>query len=85
MLKLGSGSSSPGLGMGDPSGMLPQHGLHSGFVPVLVSAFGVVSGVKPQLYADNFKCVSSDDEVLLEAVGFTNSCIQLVGQAPAPS
>ena len=42
-------------------------------------------GVKPQLYADNLKCVSSDDDDLLEAARFTNTYIRLVGQAPAPS
>ena len=41
-------------------------------------------GVKPQLHADNLKCVSSDDDDLLEAARFTNICIRLVGQAPAP-
>ena len=41
--------------------------------------------VKPQLYADNLKCVSSDDYDLLEAARFTNKYIRLVGQAPAPS
>ena len=44
-----------------------------------------VQGIKPQLHADNLKCVSSDDDVLLEAAKFTNTYIQLVGQAPAPS
>ena len=38
-------------------------------------------GVKPQLYADNLKCVSSDDDDLLEAARFTNRYIRLVGQA----
>ena len=42
-------------------------------------------GVKPQLYADNLKCVSSDDDDLSEAARFTNTYIRLVGQAPAPS
>ena len=41
-------------------------------------------GVKPQLHADNLKCVSSDDDDLLEAARFTNTYIRLVGQTPAP-
>ena len=41
--------------------------------------------VKPQLYADNLKGVSSDDDDLLEAARFTNTKIRLVGQTPAPS
>ena len=42
-------------------------------------------GVKPQLYADNLKCVSGEPDDLLEAAKFTNTYIRLVGQAPAPS
>ena len=42
-------------------------------------------GVKPQLYADNLKCVSSNDDDLLEAAQVTNTHIRLVGQTPAPS
>ena len=42
-------------------------------------------GVKPKLYADNLKCVSNNDNDLLEAARFTNTCIRMVGQAPAPS
>ena len=42
-------------------------------------------GVKPQLYADNLKCVSSNDDDLLEAARFTKTYIRLVGQTPAPS
>ena len=42
-------------------------------------------GVKPQQYADNLRCVSSDNNDLLEAARFTNTYIRLVGQAPAPS
>ena len=41
--------------------------------------------VKPQLYADNLKCVSSDDGDLLEAATFTNTYVPLVGQTPAPN
>ena len=40
--------------------------------------------VKPQLYADNLKCVSSNDDDLLEAARFTSRYIRLVGQTPAP-
>ena len=42
-------------------------------------------GFKPQLYADNLKCVSGEADDLLEAARFTNTYIWLVGQAPAPS
>ena len=42
-------------------------------------------GVKPQLYADNLKCVSGEADDLLEAARFTSIYIRLVGQAPAPS
>ena len=42
-------------------------------------------GVKPQLYADNLKCVSGEADDLLEAAKCTNTYIRLVGQAPAPS
>ena len=41
-------------------------------------------GVKPQLYADNLKCASTDDADLLEAARSTNTYIRLVGQAPSP-
>ena len=41
--------------------------------------------VKPQLYADNLKCVSSSDDALLESARFTNKYIRLVGQTPALS
>ena len=42
-------------------------------------------GVEPQLYADNFKCVSGDPEALLRAAKFTTGYVSLVGQKPAPS
>ena len=42
-------------------------------------------GAKPQLYADNLKCVSGEADDLLEAARFTNTYIRLVGQAPASS
>ena len=42
-------------------------------------------GFKPQLYADNLKCVSSNDDDLFEAAWFTNTYIRLFGQTPAPS
>ena len=41
--------------------------------------------MKPQLYADKLKCVSSEAGDLLEEVRFTSTYIRLVGQAPAPS
>ena len=41
--------------------------------------------MKPQLYADNLKCVSGEADDLLEAARFSNTYIRLVGQAPAPS
>ena len=40
--------------------------------------------VKPQLYADDLKCVSSNDDDLLEAARFTSRSFRLVGQTPAP-
>ena len=42
-------------------------------------------GVRPQLYADNLKCVSRDPGVLLRAAKFTTGHVRLVGQEPAPS
>ena len=41
-------------------------------------------GVRPQLYADNLKCVSGDPGVLLRAARFTTGYVRLVGQEPAP-
>ena len=41
--------------------------------------------VRPQLYADNLKCVSRDPDLLLNAARFTTGYIRLVGQEPAPS
>ena len=46
---------------------------------------GALHGVKPQLYAENLKCVSSCEGDLLESARFTNKYIRLVGQTPAPS
>ena len=42
-------------------------------------------GVRPQLYADNLKCVSRDPGLLLRAARFTTGYVRLVGQEPAPS
>ena len=42
-------------------------------------------GVQPQLYADNFKCVSRNPDLLLRAARFTTGYVRLVGQEPAPS
>ena len=41
-------------------------------------------GVQPQLYADNFKCVSRDPDLLLNAARFTTGYVRLVGQELAP-
>ena len=46
---------------------------------------GAQCGVSPQLYADNFKCVSRDPDLLLRAARFTTGYDRLVGQEPAPS
>ena len=37
------------------------------------------------MYADNFKCLSRDPELLLHAARFTTQYVRLVGQEPAPS
>ena len=42
-------------------------------------------GVRPQLYADNLKCVSKNPDWLLNAARFTTGYVRLVGQEPAPS
>ena len=42
-------------------------------------------GVRPQLYADNLKCVSQDPDLLLSAARFTTGYVRLVGQELAPS
>ena len=41
--------------------------------------------VQPQLYADNIKCVSRDNDLLLNAARFTTGYVRLVGQELAPS
>ena len=41
-------------------------------------------GVRPQLYADNLKCLSRDPDLLLHAARFTTGYVRLVGQEPAP-
>ena len=46
---------------------------------------GAQCGVSPQLYADSFKCVSRDPDLLLRAARFTTGYVRLVGQEPAPS
>ena len=38
-------------------------------------------GVRPQLYADNLKCVSQDPGLLLHAARFTTGYVRLVGQS----
>ena len=42
-------------------------------------------GIRPQLFADNLKCVSRDPGLLLHAARFTSGYVRLVGQEPAPS
>ena len=42
-------------------------------------------GIRPQLYADNLKCLSSSPDLLLHAARFTTGYVRLVGQEPAPS
>ena len=44
-------------------------------------------GVRPQLYADNLKCLSGNPDLLLHAARFTMllGYVRLVGQEPAPS
>ena len=43
-----------------------------------------IPGVRPQLYADNLKCVSGSPAALLSAARFSNMKIRLVGQEAAP-
>ena len=43
-----------------------------------------IPGVRPQLYADNLKCVSGSPAALLSAARFTKMYICLVGQKAAP-
>ena len=43
-----------------------------------------IPGVRPQLYADNLKCVSGSPSAPLSAARFTNMYIRLVGQEAAP-
>ena len=40
---------------------------------------------RPQLYADNLKCVARNPCLLLRAARFTTGYVGLVGQEPAPS
>ena len=42
-------------------------------------------GVRPQLYADNLKCLSGNPDLLVHAARFTTGYVRLVGQEPAPS
>ena len=44
-----------------------------------------LDGVRPQLYADNLKCLSGNPDLLLHAARFTTKYVRLVGQEPAPS
>ena len=43
-----------------------------------------IPGVRPQLYADNLKCLSGSPAALLSAARFTHKYIRLVGQEAAP-
>ena len=43
-----------------------------------------IPGVRPQLYADNLKCVSGSPAALLSAARFASMYICLVGQEAAP-
>ena len=42
-------------------------------------------GVRPQLHADNLKCLSGNPDLLIHAARFTTVYVRLVGQEPAPS
>ena len=42
-------------------------------------------GIRPQLYADNLKCLSGNPDLLMHAARFTTDYVRLVGQEPAPS
>ena len=37
-------------------------------------------GVRPQLYADNLKCLSGSPDLLLHAARFTTGYVRLVGR-----
>ena len=43
------------------------------------------AGIRPQLYADNLKCLSDNPDLLLHAARFTTNYVRWVGQEPAPS
>ena len=43
-----------------------------------------IPGVRPQLFADNLKCVCGSPAALLSAARFTSMKIRLVGQEAAP-
>ena len=77
-------SSGPGMGVflkGSPLSMMFIVALYLSWCRHL----GAQTGVQPQLYADNLKCVSRDPEVLLRAARFTTGYVRLVCQEPAPS
>ena len=74
-----------GLGMesipqGCPLSMVFIVALHLPWCRALES----IPGVRPQLYADDLKCVSGFPAALLSAARFTNMYISLVGQKAAP-
>ena len=81
--KLACGLVSPwtrdgGIPQGCPVGMFFYCGLP------WCRALESIPGVRPQLCADNLKCVSGSPAALLGAARFTNMYISLVGQKAAP-
>ena len=79
-------------GLGSPwtwDGGIPQGCSHSMVFIVAwylpwCRAFESIPGVRPQLYADNLKCVSGSPAALLLAADFTDMYIRLAGQEAAP-
>ena len=62
-----------------------EHDVYCCLVPPWCRYLAAQVGVRPQLYADNLKCLSGDPELLLRAARFTSGYVRLVGQEPAPS
>ena len=84
--KLASGLGEPwtrdgGIPQGCPLSMMSTVALYLPWCRYL-AAHG---GVRPQLYADNLKCFSSDPGLLLHAARFTTGYVLSVGQELAPS
>ena len=83
--KLACGLGSPwtrdgGIPQGCPLSMIFIVALYLPWCRALES----IPGVRPQLYADNLKCVSGSPAALLSAARFTSMYICLVGQEAAP-